>query len=233
MFKLIPGIKRSVFRDNDPRATQADAVFATRRPAALANARYTCQGCQYRSADMPKKPTKLQVHHRDDNHHNNDDTNLAAICSLCHGYPHLGCTTTSTGGGGGLSSKAHMAAIPELSAADLNNLLRAVGAALADPAEAETARLIYQMLCDRVKPVRAAYGVSAAGDFALAMAQMSDVDYRARGDAIKDLRLIFRLPALEQAGKDLMADHPSMKPATWSVAFGETADQALSEALAE
>src|SRR3546814_15931452 len=62
--------------------------------------------------------SKLQVHHKDDDHHNNDDGNLAPICSLCHGYPHLGCKTASTGGGGGLASDAQLAAIPEPAAAD-------------------------------------------------------------------------------------------------------------------
>jgi hypothetical protein len=227
MFKLIPGIKRSVFRDNDPRATQADAVFVARRPKALENARYTCQGCLYRSAQTVKKPTKLQVHHKDDDHHNNDDSNLAPICSLCHGYPHLGCKTTSTGGGGGLASEAQLAAIPELSAADLNNLLRAIGAAMSDPTEAAAAKQIYEMICERVRPVRAAYGTSHALDFAGAMAKLKPAEYANRGDAVFDLRLVWKPDVLKKAGTDMLEDHPSMKPSTWAASYGDLVEEAL------
>lgn len=233
MFSLLPGIKRSAFRDNDPRATQADAVFAVKRPAALERARYKCKACEYASPVAPKKPSRLQVHHGDDNHHNNDDQNLLPICSLCHGYPHLGCSTASTGGGGEIASKAHLAAIPELSAADMNNLLRAIGAAMNDPAEREMAQTIYSMLCERVRPVAKAYGTSTAADFALGMAQLSDVDYKHRGDAVKDLRVMFRQPVLEQVGKEMLEDHPSLKPSTWGVVYGELVDELLEEALAE
>lgn len=227
MFKLIPGIKRSVFRDNDPRATQADAVFVARRPQVLEKSRYTCQGCLYRSMQTPKKPTKLQVHHRDDDHHNNDDANLAPVCGLCHGYPHLGCKTASTGGGGGLASDAQLAAIPELAAADLNNLLRAIGAAMSDPTEAAAAKRIYEVLCERVLPVRKAFGTSKALDFAGAMSKLNSVDYAARGDAVFDLRIVWKADVLKKAGADMLEDHPSMKPGSWAASYGDLVDEAL------
>lgn len=227
MFKLIPGIKRSVFRDNDPRAKQADAVFVARRPQVLEKSRYTCQGCLYRSIQTAKKPTKLQVHHKDDDHHNNEDSNLAPICSLCHGYPHLGCRTASTGGGGGLASDAQLAAIPELAAPDLNNLLRAIGAAMSDPYEAAVANQIYNVLCERVLPVRKAFGTSKALDFAGAMAQLNSVDYAARGDAVFDLRIVWKPDVLKKAGADMLDDHPSLKPSSWGASYGELVEEAL------
>ncbi|VTU44967.1 hypothetical protein [Variovorax sp. RA8] len=227
MFKLIPGIKRSAFRDNDPRAKQADAVFVARRPQVLEKARYTCQACLYRSMQTAKKPTKLQVHHQDDDHHNNDDSNLAPICSLCHGYPHLGCKTASTGGGGSLASDAQLAAIPELAAADLNNLLRAIGAAMSDPNEAAVAKQIYEVLCERVMPVRKAFGTSKALDFAGAMAKLNSVDYAARGDAVFDLRLVWKPEVLKKAGADMLDDHPSLKPSSWHASYGELVEEAL------
>lgn len=233
MFKLLPGIKRHAFRDNDPRSVQADAVFAAKRPVALQRASFTCQACGYRSAQTPKKNTHLQVHHKDDQHHNNEDENLAPICFMCHGYPHLGCNTASTGGGGGggITSKAHLAAIPELSAPDLNNLLRAIGLAMRDPAERETAQTIYEILCSRVTSVAQAYGASAAADFAAAMARMSDEEYVNRGDAVQDLRLIFRMPVLERAAKEMAEDHPTLRPSSWAAAFGGIVDEAQAQAL--
>jgi intracellular multiplication protein IcmJ len=230
MFKLIPGIKRSVFRDNDPQATQADAVFVARRPQVLERARYTCQGCLYRSLQTAKKGTKLQVHHTDDDHHHNEDSNLAPVCSLCHGYAHLGCKTTSTGGGGGLASEAQLAAIPELSAADLNNLLRAIGAAMADPNEAETAKQLYDMLCERVRPVREAFGTSKALDFAGALSKLSPTDYDNRHDVLFDLRLVWKVDVLKTAGKEMLEDFPSLKPSSWMVAYGDLVDETLAGA---
>lgn len=231
MFHLIPGIKRSVFRDNDRRASQADAVFVARRPHVLERARYTCQACLYRSIQTPKKPTRLQVHHRDDDHHNNVDENLAPVCSLCHGYPHLGCKTASTGGGGGLASDAQLAAIPELSASDLNNLLRAIGAAMSDPVEGEAAKFMYDELCERLRPVRKAFGTSHALDFAGAMAQLSATDYAARGEAIADLRVVWRAPVLKQAGKEMLEDFPSLKPTSWMASYGDLVEETLAAAI--
>lgn len=231
MFHLIPGIKRSVFRDNDRRASQADAVFVARRPQVLERSRYTCQACLYRSIQTPKKPTRLQVHHRDDDHHNNADENLAPVCSLCHGYPHLGCKTASTGGGGGLASDAQLAAIPELSASDLNNLLRAIGAAMSDPVEGEAAKFMYDELCERLRPVRKAFGTSHALDFAGAMAQLSATDYAARGEAIADLRVVWRAPVLKQAGKEMLEDFPSLKPTSWMASYGDLVEETLAAAI--
>ena len=230
MFKLIPGIKRSVFRDNDPRATQADAVFVVRRPQVLERARYTCKACQYRSMQTAKKGTNLQVHHEDDDHHNNDDSNLAPICSLCHGYPHLGCKTSSTGGGGGLASEAQLAAIPELAAADLNNLLRAIGAAMSDPNEAEAAKTMYDMLCERVRPVREAFGTSKALDFAGALAKLNPIEYANRGDVLFDLRLVWKADVLKKAGKEMLEDFPSLKPSSWMASYGDLVDESLASA---
>ncbi|TAL65701.1 MAG: hypothetical protein EPN79_11005 [Burkholderiaceae bacterium] len=230
MFNLIPGIKRGVFRDNDPRSTQADAVFVIRRPQALERARFVCQGCQYRSPQTPRKPTHLQVHHVDDDHHHNDEENLAPACSLCHGYPHLGCRTTSTGGGGGLSSKAQLAAIPELTAADLNNLQRAIGAAMNDPLESEVASTIFELLCERVRPVRESFGSSKALDFAAALAQLSPVEYEQRDEAMQDLRVVFHPDVLKVSGAEMVEDHPSLKPQNWTSLYSPLVDEALAAA---
>lgn len=212
MLSLLLGIKRSRFRENDSRRTRADAEFAAKRPGALRRHNYTCQGCNYES----KQGGHLDVHHLDDDHHNNADENLAPACHTCHPYQHTGELVRRVDvGGEGLGKATLIAAIPELTPADLNLLQRAIGVALLDEKEAPIARQMIELLAERALWVKAEFGTFKPADFAAAFFALKDDEYAARGDAISDLRLLFNEDTTKKLGKQFTVDYPTMPMASW------------------
>jgi hypothetical protein len=220
ILRLLLGIKRSRFRQNDPRSKRADAEFAAKRPQVLARHKLTCQGCGYCS----KVAKALDVHHRDDNHHNNDDDNLVPACHTCHPYQHVGeaARRDQNVAGEGLGRLTVIATIPELSARDVNLLQRAIGAALADEHEAPIAAKLAAILAERANWTKAEFGSFLPADLSTAMFALSDAEYAAREDAIADQRLLFGRPHLKKIGQQLMQDYPSMPLKSWQAVHDAT-----------
>lgn len=212
LLSLVLGIKRLRFRENDPRRTRADAEFSAKRSGVLSKHQYTCQACGY----VSKESAHLDVHHVDDNHHNNEDANLAPACHTCHPYQHVGELVRRTDiGGEGLGKSTLIAAIPEVSALDLNLLQRALGAALLDEEEAPIARQVITHLAERASWVKAEFGTFKPADFAGAFAALSDEQYAARQEAVFDLRLLFNEDTLMKLGREMARDCPSMPLQAW------------------
>lgn len=213
MLSLVLGIKRSLFREDDPRRAKADAEFKAKRPLILAKHNYACQGCLYES----KQGAHMDVHHRDDDHKNNDEANLAPACHTCHPYQHVGELVRRVDiGGEGLGRSTLIAAIPEISALDLNLLQRAIGVALLDEQEAPMARRMIEHLAERAIWVKAEFGTFKPADFAAAMAALKPDEYAGRGDAIKDLRLLFNEDTTKKLGREMAVDYPTMPLSSWT-----------------
>jgi intracellular multiplication protein IcmJ len=218
---LVLGIKRKSFRADDAvRAAQSDRELAAKRPGVLGRLAYRCGACAYESKMGPNKVPHLDIHHRNDDHNDNTDANFALACHTCHPWQHIGELAARTDGAyaaEGLGANTMIAQIPEISAADLNLLQRAVGAALLDPAYKETAEQILEHLAGRSSEVSDEFGTCKPADFAAAMAELSQEEYEARDEALADLRLMFTVPTLEQLGREFRADNPGMPTSTWNL----------------
>lgn len=217
---LLVGIKRRVFRENDPRAMRADAEFAAKRPGVLSKHQYTCAACQY----ISRGKRSLDVHHVDDDHSNNSDANLLPACHTCHPYQHVGEVARHVDVvGEGLGRQTVLAAIPEISPRDMNLLQRAIGAALLDEGAREDAEKIQAALARRASHLMGEFGTFKPEDFAAGMARLDDSAYAARGDVLSDLRLLFAKTHLERLGREWKEDYPSMPVSS----FGKVAEGTL------
>ncbi len=214
---LCIGIKRGVFRANDHDAKKADSVFEATRLQALRKTSYRCARCSYESSDDIKKRKKsvLHVHHADNDHHNNEPENHVPHCSLDHAYHHIGCDAPTLGGSSGWASKMLIAYAPEVGAEDMNQLQRAVGAALTDPKELEVANEIVDLLGSLSLPVRDVLGSFKAKDFAACFGSMSETEYQQRGQVADEFRVLFHPDILRQVGAEMLADAPLFPVKSW------------------
>ncbi|WP_240533902.1 HNH endonuclease [Aeromonas veronii] len=127
------------------------------RTEVLQRDNYTCRFCGFKAAKYQ------EVHHLDDNHQNNDPQNLLTVCNLCHQVHHLGMCAMRNGG--------FIAAIPELTQTEVNNLVRAIHVAeyVADAAVRDKLKSLFAIFqfrgCDTLK---ALYGVDISNPYALA-----------------------------------------------------------------
>jgi len=210
MLKLVFGVKRHAFRDNDPRAALADSEYKAKRPGALKRQRHKCAHCDHVSL------VHNQIHHANDRHDDNSDENLVCNCELCHPYHHVGeLSQRSASESEGTGKQSLVALIPEITPQDLNNIQRAIAFALNDPAEAPIARKILNKLATRASEVRAGWGTAAPADFALVMTKLTDEEYRNREDNLEGLRLVFSPDLLKNFGAKWKDDVASMPVASW------------------
>lgn len=231
--RLTLGIKRTLFRGNDPASALADAAFEAVRTTSLESARHRCRYCGYESTPVPKKrATSLQVHHLDDDHANNEPANLLAVCSLDHAYHHIGCNAPSPGAPQGWANRLRLAYIPELSPQDTNTFQRAIGAALLDEQEHEIARELVNLLGTLALPVRDAWGSNKAPDFAACLDSLTSGEYEQSKDRLSALRVLFHPEILKTAGQQQLDDAPLLPVRSWpglleqssSVSSGGTLD---------
>jgi hypothetical protein len=223
--ELLPAIKRRRARQLDARADVADAALKARRPSVLARHRNTCAACGYAA----KEASHLDVHHLDDDHANNDEANLVAACHTCHPYQHIGeVAVRADAWAEGLGKKSGLAHVPELSARDMNLLLRAVGAAMLDPQARDDAQEIYEELMNRTDVTQRRLGAWKAADFAAAMAQLTDEQYRYRHKVLATERLVFSQKVLEVIGREFTRDYPSLPVAAWPAVASGVAGSASS-----
>ena len=82
--ELIPSVKKSRYRVDDPSAEHADAEYLKLRPEVLERDDHTCQCCGFKAKKWQ------EVHHVDNDHTNNKFHNLVTVCTLCHMIFHIG-----------------------------------------------------------------------------------------------------------------------------------------------
>lgn len=207
------------YRANSALRDRADAEYKAVRPASMAKGKYTCVYCNWVSREHN------ECHHKDGNHANNDQSNHLVVDSLCHGYHHIGQRASQERfSADNLGDKTLIAAIPELTAEDLNLLQRAIGVALLDEGEdKEIAREILQILSDRATAVKNALGTFRPGDIAAAMARLSDMQYEERDAVCAPMRVLFRQDLLEAEGRKFKKDYPGLPLESWPAIFREDA----------
>lgn len=216
---LIVGIKRRVQRHSDTKAQEAEAQFRAARKPAMAAANYTCIHCGFRSENLN------EVYHVDNNHANNDPKNLKCVCNLCHPYHHVGEPSKSKQAKGleegHLGNSTRLIRVPAASAVspqDMNHLMRVLGIALSDEKEAPRAREIHRLLANAslLREMREHYASDEPKVMAAAMQQLTDDEYNARLEAVKDLRIVYRESYLQQLGRGLKKEQPAFaNPEAW------------------
>lgn len=94
---LIPGVKGSLYRRDDPNAEDADDRFAQLRMRIVGRDNFTCHYCGLMTRGNPDAAPSsleasggLQMHHIDDDHTRNVPENLVTVCPLCHMMHHIG-----------------------------------------------------------------------------------------------------------------------------------------------
>lgn len=113
MIELIPSVKLSMWRKDDPDHDKSDDAFAIIKPKVYTRDRMICQGCGMKTLPSDVLPSgHFDVHHIDDDHDNNNMDNLALICPYCHDVFHIG-----NAGARGAGSAIWL---PQISQADLN-----------------------------------------------------------------------------------------------------------------
>lgn len=211
--ELKPGVIRdaSLYRANSARRESADAEYRAVRPAAMAAGKYTCAFCGWVSRK------NNECHHLDGNHANNTPENFAIADGLCHGYHHLGQRASQDRfAPDNLGDKTILAGIPEVAAADLNLLQKAIGVALLNAEERSIAREIMKALAERAHSVQGALGTYRPGDVAAAMVRLTDEEYANRDAVCAPIRVIFNQETLEAEGKKFKEDYPGLPFDTWT-----------------
>lgn len=200
----------ALYRSNSSARLRADAEYKAVRPRVMARQNYRCAFCAIESKSN-------HCHHLDGNHANNAESNFVVADALCHAYHHLGQQASQDQfAPENLGKKTVLAAVPELSASDCNLLQRAIGVAMRDPLEAETAKSMHKLLMARSDAVKASFGSFHTGDFAAAMSQMSDEDFSNRDAVVGDLRLVFRDDVLKHEGAKFLEENASLPFSSWS-----------------
>ena len=92
------GVKRGVFRKDDPHASAADAKFGEIRETILGRDARRCRYCGFIANRYQ------EIHHVNGDHDDNTPDNLVCACPFCHGTQHVGFQ--------GVSGKAKLVALP-------------------------------------------------------------------------------------------------------------------------
>lgn len=209
---LLLGVIRNpaFYRANSATRAKADAEYRAVRGQSMAAGKYRCIYCGWVSQKSN------ECHHLDGNHANNAPSNHAVVDSLCHAYHHLGQRAASERfAADNLGEQTVLAAVPELSAEDMNLLQRAAGAALLDEQEAPRAREVLRRLARRHECVEQAFGTFRPGDFAAAMVKIDEAAYQHRESVIGRLRMLFHDEVLKNEGRKFKEDFPALPVSTW------------------
>ncbi len=208
---LIPGVIQdsALYRTNNAARQRADAEYRAVRSKVMDKQDWRCQFCGLVSKSN-------ECHHIDGNHANNEPDNFVAADTLCHAYHHVGHASGSNQfAPDNLGSKMVLAAVPELSGADLNLLQRAIGVAMLDPDEEAMATRMHRLISSRVEPVQESFGTFRGNDFARAMATLNADEYGNRIHVIEALRLVFHKEVLKNEGRKFLKDFSSLPFKSW------------------
>jgi intracellular multiplication protein IcmJ len=220
---LFVGIIRDPARYRaNAKSGNADREYRAKRPDVMRKGNYKCQFCGWRSTK------NNECHHLSGDHADNSDQNLAIADTLCHGYHHLGQRASQERfAPDSLGASSILATIPELTAADMNLLLRAIGVAMTKESEAPIAEELLKRLSERAYPVKKAFGTFAPGDFAAAMTidKMTDDQFRKAQSLLQSLRLIFRKDVLKEEARKFKEDFPGLPFESWNAVVGSPSSQ--------
>lgn len=135
---LIPGVKGSCYRRDDPFAENAREDFAAIRMKVIERDHFTCVYCGLQTQGNEDAPGHtleasggLHVHHIDDDHNNNTEDNLISVCPLCHMVHHIGFAASR--------GYCHFIYLPEIRQEDLNILVHCI--AVADARQCNSAEI--------------------------------------------------------------------------------------------
>jgi intracellular multiplication protein IcmJ len=179
-YQPVPGVKRQMWRKDDEHAHVADAAFAPVRENVLKRDNYSCRFCAH------KAPKYQEVHHFDDNHGNNDPSNLLTVCNLCHQVHHLGMC--------GMRNAGFIAAIPELTQVEVNQLVRAhfVVQMIGDQNSKDKLTGLYALMRARADMLKTAFNLDISSPllFAEILSVCDDKLFAERAKLVESLRLV-------------------------------------------
>jgi intracellular multiplication protein IcmJ len=220
---LIPSVKCSQWRQDDPDVWEKDREYALVRRGILERDRYTCQYCGLSAKpDRDAEPSSrkasgyLEVHHLDDDHGNNDPQNLATICPFCHLVPHVGFA--------GNQKLAQLIYMPWLSQKDLNLLVAGMAVAILRGAKlGDDAEMLLHWLQAMDGPVIHEYGetmtdVAALGSALLNLHRQPPELYAQRGLALAHLRILPN-PQMFQPAIAWWSQHGWIPGSSWQASW--------------
>lgn len=195
---LIPGVKGSLYRRDDPRAEDSREEFGEIRMKVLMRDNFTCVYCGIRTQGNLEAPPHtleasggLHVHHIDDNHTINTWQNLITVCPLCHMVHHIGFAAHR-----GYVSYIYL---PGMSQEHLNIMTHCVAAAQAAPGTGRQlghgAWELYNSLLEFKRYVPLGSGINAdattLGTALAGMLREFPAEYAQRHKALSGVRVLF------------------------------------------
>jgi intracellular multiplication protein IcmJ len=179
-YQPVHGVKRQMWRKDDEHAHLADTAFLPIKEEVLKRDGYTCRYCNMKSAKYQ------EVHHLDDNHHNNNPSNLLTVCNLCHQVFHYGVC--------GMRNAGFVAAIPELTQVEVNQLARAyfVSLLIAEQDVKDKLTGLYASMRNKGDLLKASFALDISSPllFAEVLSNLDDETFANRGTLMADLRLV-------------------------------------------
>lgn len=176
-------VKRKQWRmeQSEKDRNDADPVFQRVRRQVLERDGHRCVFCGFSS------PVYQEVHHLDGNHANHGLENLVTVCNIDYLCLHLGMAA--------LKGSIFLAVVPELTQAEITNLMRLYHCALAEGDEEVQARLagLYAIFesrsVDVFKRVFEA-DFSNGQEIAVALSRLDDAAFSARNRTLEGIRVI-------------------------------------------
>lgn len=176
-------VKRKQWRmeQSEHERNEADAVFQEVRKKVLDRDGRRCWFCGFTST------AHQEVHHLDDDHTNNHPNNLVTICNIDHLCFHLGLAA--------MKGSIFLAVVPELTQAEITNLMRIYHGAMTMGNEDVQSRLkgLYAIFesrsVDIFKRVFEA-DFSNGHEIAVALSKLDDAAFAMRGKTLDGIRVI-------------------------------------------
>lgn len=212
---IIPGVSRSVWRENDPASAAADQEYRAKRPSALARQSYTCLGCRVKSKDG------MEIHHQDCNHANNSDDNLGAECVFCHPVNHIGELasrfTRVDSSEVVAGSDVVLSYLPGISQEDLSHLFRTIGHVMVNGTEEQKSQAenLYQHFLSYTDYIKGQWGTSDPSYFAIALRECSDTSYQLRSESMSGIRVIFSLASIRALSTKFAQEFKALPIESW------------------
>lgn len=206
-------VKRKLWRKDDEHGALLEESFTKTRNEILGRDDQACRYCNFKASKYQ------EIHNLDGDHFNNDPSNLVTSCNLCHQVFHLGMCAMQNGG--------FIAAIPELTQTEVNNIVRAI----------YTVDLIPNLtdknnICNKLKSLYAifefrgsdtlktlyGFDISSAFTFVDVLANCPDKVYAERASIFAPLRLVATKDAFNEGQLEYYAinSRSRFSPHEWS-----------------
>lgn len=182
---LTLGVKRSVFRSDDPEADHHSDAYKAASRLTKKQQNHTCSRCGWVCE------TTNQTHHLDDDHSNNALENLSVHCLLCHMCCHVGYAAVRRLG--------TLIWLPEIEQSQLNALCRELWILnSAGTYQADISRLMNE-LASKSAVCRSKIGTNDPAAFANKLLRADDYEYSRREEYYPGVRLLFNPAAFHRA----------------------------------